>query len=263
MLNNTFSGKRFALLCKQHLIHNTQLLVLSTMAYVGSVFIVLSIAQIGSELRPNDVERFQELLVGFVFVFGALYAGHAFPAFRAKESTMSYLMVPASLPEKFVFEFISRIVIMLVALPLLYWVTFHLQGYLFAIFATESFEPVSVRYLVVLNEQADADFLFWIYIIAIAAVFLAFALMFAGAAMFTKQPLVKTLFSLTVIVIFYVTYTYFVVVHLGIGDYNPPDSMWLVPLNEAGILKFFSALLTMAFVIIMFVAYRKLKEREV
>lgn len=251
------------LLCKQHLIHNSQLLWLSAMAYIGSIFIVLSIAQINNELQPHHLDEFQGFLVGFVVIFGVLHVGHAFPAFRAKESTMNYLMVPASLPEKFVFEFISRIAIILVALPLLYWITFHLHGYLFTIFTTENFEPVAIRYLVTLHDEPDESFLFLIYIVAIEAALLAFVLAFTGAAMFTKQPLVKTLFSLAVIVIFYVAYSYLVVVPLGVGNYNPPEPMWLVPTSEAGVLLFFNAALGLAVVIMTYVAYRKIKEREV
>lgn len=251
------------LLCKQHFIHNSQLLLLSTMAYVGSIFIILSIAQISSDFHPNDVDKFQGLLAGFVCVFGVLYIGHSFPAFRGKESTINYLMVPASVPEKFVFELISRIAIILVVLPLLYWITFHLHGYLFTIFTTENFEPVAIRYLVTLHDEPDESFLFLIYIVAIEAGLLAFVLAFTGAVMFTKQPLVKTLFSLAVIVIFYVAYSYLVVVPLGVGNYNPPEPMWLVPTSEAEVLRFFSATLALAIAIMTYVAYRKIKEREV
>ena len=176
---------------------------------------------------------------------------------------MTYLMVPASVPEKFVFEFISRIGIMLLVLPVLYWVTFHLQGYFFTIFTDYSFEAVGVQYLVKINDEPKADYLVWIYVISIAAVLLAFSLAFTGAAMFTKQPLVKTLFSVAVIVIFFFGYGYIVVEQLGVGTYQPPESMYLVPLDDATALKYVSALLILANMIMLFVAYRKLKEREV
>lgn len=263
MSNNIFSGKRFSLLCKQHFIHNTQLLLLSTVAYIGVIFIVLSVVQIGNNFQPHDVDAFQGFLIGFIAVFGVLYVGHSFPALRSKESTMNYLMVPASLLEKFIFEFISRIGIMALMLPLLYWITFHLQGYFFTIFNADIFEPVGIQYLVKINDVPKVDYLFWIYVVSATAVLLGFVLSFTGAAMFTKQPLVKTLFSVAVIIMFYLGYGYIVVVHLGVEKYNPPESMYLLPLDEAGVLKFVSAALILANVLMLFVAYRKLKEREV
>lgn len=250
------------MLCKQHFINNTQLLFLSTVAYIGIIFIVLSIVQLSNRFQPHDLDSFQGFLVGFVAVFGILYAGHSFPAFRSKESTMTYLMVPASLPEKFVFEFFSRIVTTLLALPLLYWTTFHLQGYFFTIFTSQTFESVGLQYLIKINVPEN-DHLFWIYTVVSTAVLLAFVLVFTGSAMFTKQPLMKSLFALAVIMIFYSGYSYIVIEHLGVGKYNPPDAMWLVPMSESGAFRFFSAALILAIGIMMFVSYRKLKEKEV
>lgn len=263
MSNNIFSGKRFSLLFKQHFIHNTQLFLLSTVAYIGVIFIVLSIAQISNDFQPHNVDIFQGMLIGFIVVFGVLYVGHSFPAFRSKESTMNYLMVPASVLEKFIFEFIIRIGIMLLMLPLLYWITFHIQGYFFTIFSTKSFEPVGIQYLVKINDAPKEEYLFWIYTVSAAAVLLGFVLAFTGAAMFSKQPLVKTLFSVAVIVMFYLGYGYLLVVHLGVEKYHPPEPMYLIPLSEAAALKAISAALILANMIMLFVAYRKLKEREV
>ncbi len=261
MLNNIFSGKRFLLLFRQHFIHNTQLLLLSSVAYVGVIFIVLSFVQIGEGFRPHDVENFQGFLIGFVSVFGIIYAGHSFPALRSKESTISYLMVPASVTEKFLFEFISRIVIVILILPLLYWATFHLQGYFFAIFASETFHPINLQYLVKI-EVAD-KYRFLVYTVTTAGVMLAFVLAFTGAAMFGKQPLVKSLFAVAVIVAFYFGYGYIVLEHLGLGRYVAPEQMYLLPMTDQRAFQFAIFAVITTIIIMLFVAFRKLKEREV
>lgn len=262
MSNNIFSRKRFLLLFKQHVIHQAQLLLLSTGAYVGVIFIVLSIAQVGNDLQPHGLENFQGFLIGFVTVFGILYVGHSFPAFRSKESTIYYLMTPASVLEKFVFEFVSRIGIILLSLPLLFWVTFHLQGYIFSIFTVEVFNPIGMQNLVIIDD-VPADYQFLIYSLVTGAVLFALSLAFTGAAMFTKQPLVKSLFAVAVIVMFFVGYSYIVIEHLGVGRYNPPDRMLLVPLHEDSALQAVTVALFAGTVVMLFVAFRKLKEREV
>lgn len=266
MSSNIFNANRFLQLWRQYFIHNTQLLFLSTVAYIGVIFIVLSISQISNQLEPHNLDNFQGFLMGFVAIFGILYVGHSFPAFRSKEKTMNYFMVPASHFEKFIFEFFSRIGIMLLTLPLLYYVTFHMQGYFFNMFMDEVFKPINIQYLVKLNMSdinPEVDYLFWIYTTITTAVLFAFVLAFTGAAMFTRQPLVKSLFAVAVIVIFYFGYTYIVVEKLGLDKYHQPESMWLLPHTEAGILKFFSVALFLGTLIMLFVAYRKLKEREV
>lgn len=254
------------MLWRQHIIHNLQLLLLATVAYVGVIFIVLSISQIENGFQPHNISYFQGFLIVFVAIFGVLYVGHSFPAFRSKESTITYLLTPASVPEKFVFEFLSRIGIMILLLPLLYWITFHLQGYFFTMVTSQTFEPIGMQYLIkfdVPDVDNQNDYRFWIYAVISASLLLAFVLAFTGAAMFTKQPLVKTLFSLAVVMIFYFGYSYLVFVKFGVEKYSNNETMWLIPTTEAGALKFFTIAIILAIGIMMFVAYRKLKEREV
>jgi hypothetical protein len=262
MSNNIFSIKRFSLLFRQHLIHNAQFLLLSTGAYVGVIFIVLSVLQMSENLRPHRLNHFQDLLIVFVTGFGILYVGHAFPAFRSKESTISYLMVPASDLEKFVFEFVSRIGIALVMLPLLYWLTFNIQGYFFEIFSDGIFESIGIQHLVKLDVSPDVSISVAYSMIA-GGILLVLSLAFTGAAMFTKQPLVKSLFALAMLVMFYVGYSYIVIVHLGLGKFNPPDRMLLIPVDEDRVFKTFTIAFFAAASVMLFVAFRKLKEREV
>lgn len=262
MSNNIFSGKRFLMLFKQHFIHNNQLLLLATVAYVGVIFIVLSLVQVGQDFKPHDLENFRGFMIAFIVVFGILYAGYSFPAFRSKESTINYLMIPGSILEKFMFELISRIGIMLILLPLLYWITFHLQGYFIAMFTNGLFEPIGFQYLSKLDFP-EIENLLWLSIMIGAATMLGFILPFTGAAMFSKQPLIKTLFSVAVIIAFYIGFAYIVIEHLGLRKYSPNDSAWFIPSDGIGAFQYFSVALILTNLIMLFVAFRKLKEREV
>jgi hypothetical protein len=261
MSNNVFSRKRFALLFKQHFIHNAQLLLLSTGAYVGVVFIVLAIVQVGNNLKPHELSDFQAFLMAFVPIFAILYVGHSFPAFRSKESTINYLMNPASVLEKFAFEFVSRIGLILIVLPFLFWCTFNLQGYIFVIFTTYTFESIGLQHTVIID--APEKYLSVLYALVTGGALFVLSLAFAGSAMFNKQPLVKTLFSVAVIVMLFVGYSYIVVEHLGVGRYNPPDEMVLIPNNESEAMRAIALALFGGAIVILFVAFRKLKEREV
>ncbi|MBN8651947.1 MAG: hypothetical protein J0L67_11000 [Cytophagales bacterium] len=259
MSTNIFSGKRFQLLVKQHFIHNAQFLLLSSGAYVGVIFIVLSVVQVGNGLEPHRLEIFQGFLIGFVTVFGILYVGHSFPAFRSKESAISYLMLPASALEKFLFEFVSRIGIILLTLPLLFWITYHLQGYFFALFTDQIFKSVGLQYLIKIDDDVPG----LVYWLTSGGVLFALSLAFTGAAMFTKQPLVKSLFAVAMIVMFFGGYSYIIIEHVGVGRYNPPDTLLLIPTEEETALRFFTLAFFAASAVMLFVAYCKLKEREV
>jgi len=264
MSSNIFNSKRFALLFRQHFIQSAQLLLLSTVAYVGIIFIVLSIVQIGDNLDPHRLDSFQAFLVTFVSVFGILYAGHSFPAFRSKESTITYLMMPASALEKFLFELVTRGGIVLLILPLLYWITFNLQGYFFSILTYEDFDAIGIQHLVRLGDgSTPVKDMLQIYTVIAGGILFVISLVFTGSSIFEKQPLVKSLFAVAMIVLFFVGYSYVVVEHLGVGRYHPPEKMILIPNNEFDAFTYISVALFIGTAVMLFVAFRKVKEREV
>ncbi|WKV12338.1 hypothetical protein [Marivirga harenae] len=264
MSNNVFNLKRFLMLAKQHYIQNNKLLFYAIIAYVGVIFILLTVVQMGNDREPHGLESFQGFLIGFIAVFGILYTGYSFPAFRSKESTINYLMLPSSVLEKFLFELLTRLSIVLILLPLLFWITFHLQGYFFNLFTPLPFESISFG-PVLDFELPDTvkEYYIWFVILVGSLVTLGFVLPFTGGAMFSKQPLVKTLFAVALIVIFYAGCLFIIIEPMGLKNYQPNDSMFLIPHSEGGAIKFFGSLALFSNLVMLFIAYRKLKEREV
>ncbi len=262
MSGNIFRTKRFAQLVRQHIIHNRQMFLLSAVAYVGVILIVLSITQIGNGLVPHDLGIFQGFLIAFVSVFGILYVGHSFPAFRSKERAMNYLMLPASHFEKFLLEFVLKICLLIVMLPLLYWLTFHLQGYFFSIFTAEPFQAVGIHYLTKLDAPGEVYPTEVKWMIG-SAIMLALTLGFTGSTIFIRQPLVKTLFSVAIIIMFFTAYSYVVLVELGVSNYLNPGNMLLLPNDDVEVLLSFTGASVFSSLVMLFVAYRKLKEKEV
>lgn len=261
--NNTFKWSRFKLLFKQAAIHNNKMMLYSVVGFCGVVFLILVFGQLTNDFQPHDTEIFLAFLVGFVAVFGILYTGYSFPAFRNKETSINYLTMPASTFEKFLFEFTSRILIMLIVLPFLFWLSFNLEGYVFRLFTGIGFDPVGFSDLWEARSK-EGDIPFWAYVLMPSATFLVFILPFTGAAMFSKQPLVKTLFSLAIVMMFFSFYVYIVVEPLGLSNYDFDDSkMWLTPSNSIGVLKITTFLVIVANLTMLSVTYFKLKEKEV
>jgi len=60
-----------------------------------------------------------------------LVIGSSFPAFRKKESTSNYLLLPASTFEKFLFQFFIRILIFSPLFILIFWVDFKLASLIY------------------------------------------------------------------------------------------------------------------------------------
>ncbi len=254
---------RFLLLFKQQMIHNSKLMLFSSVGFCGVVYIILVFAQLSRDLEPLDTEVFLNSLLIFFIIFGILYTGHSFPAFRNKENTITYLTLPASVFEKFLFEFINRILVMLIALPLLFWLTFNLEGYTFELFNGLGFNPVGISDFIAMDNPMD-EIPPWALEMLVSASFLIFVLPFTGAAMFSKHPLVKTLFSIAIIIAFYVTFIYIIVEPLGLYQYDINESeLMLFPDNETSgfILLTFLAIITN--LLMLAVAFMKIKEKEV
>ncbi len=118
-----------------------------------------------------------------------LYTGHAFSAFRKKEPSINYLMLPASTMEKFTFELVNRFLLYVIGFPLLFVIASHFAAF----FATPLSEGASFQgyhlftAMKVLDQAPD----YVVYVMA-SMILLTVSTGFAGASTFGKYPLVKT-----------------------------------------------------------------------
>ncbi|MEL7148676.1 MAG: hypothetical protein AAFO69_20045, partial [Bacteroidota bacterium] len=86
---------------------------------------------------------------------------------------------------------------------------------------------------------------------------------FTGASMFSRQPLIKTLFSIATIIISYICLIYVAVEPLGLGNYLIDESIFLIPSKDNSIMLFFISVILITNLTMLTVAYLKLKEKEV
>lgn len=261
-ISNTFNWNRFLRVCKQNMINNKKLMLYASVGYVGVVFIVLTMIQIGNDFEPLNINHFLQTLVTFLAIFGILYIGYSFPSFRNKESSISYLTLPASVFEKLLFEFLNRIVLSLLALPFLFWISFNAHGLLFELANKKEFNSIGVSDLLAVD-ISPIDELFWAKALIVSCTLLVLAVPFTGAVIFSKQPLIKTLFSVAIILTGYFTIIYIAMEPLGLGNYQVNGDIFLLPEGESAALRFFSIAAFIGTIVMIVVAFLKLKEKEV
>jgi len=141
---------------------------------------------------------------------GISYAAFSFPAFRSKEKSMTYLTLPASTSEKFVFELLSRIVAFIILMPILFWVIANLEGVL-----VHYYYPELINYQFSYGKSLtsftkDVDVKQVIFLI-IQMVLFGFIAPFTGGSHFSKSPLFKTLLTFSIIVVSYFLFSLFLV----------------------------------------------------
>jgi len=260
--NNTFSFQRLMLLSKQSLIVNKKIIGISLAGFSGILFIALIVLQSAANFK-NWENR--DSMVTFLFFFvqmGILYAGFSFSAFRTKEKSMTYLMLPASVSEKFVFELLTRIVLFILIMPLLFWMIVNIEGAIVKYYIPEltcykfSFGETWSE----INHQLHNDG--WVKFATVQGCLFVFFAVFTGASYFSKSPLLKTLFVFSILVAGYALFTFLLVKGLNLKAFHPARSGVLFMNDKNSVIIFFAILATVINLCLLSIAYFKLKEKE-
>lgn len=187
---NSFSMSRFALLAKQYLIYNRKLILTSIFGFIGGLFVLFFAIQIITDFDAWRWDHFFFLFVGLFTVLAVAYSGSSFPGLRSKEKSYSYLLLPVTAFEKFLFELLSRIVLFALLIPALYWAIFHLEGSLVQ-WAHPRFNFQSFSFFDGFHLRTAVETK-WMINFTAAEGLLFLTVPFFGASAFMKNPIVKT-----------------------------------------------------------------------
>jgi hypothetical protein len=263
-MNDQFDIARFFSLVRLNVIQERRLYAVSVIGFGGGLFIVFFLAHLFFGTIQWSPQKMAWAYLVTCMVAGILYAGASFPGFRSKDRTICYLLNPASRLEKFLWEGFSRVAFLFVALPVLFWAVYNVESAIvsaldsrftyayhpFFFLPTLDFLPPSLRNAAML----------------VSLVLMVFLVPFAGSAIFSRQPLIKTLFGVSLIFFFNLLLAYVVleVFHLNRYNISPRDThIYLFPNSADRAARFFlfASLLTNVWVIA--IAWYKLKEKEV
>ena len=256
--NQIFSLKRFCNYTASNLtLHYRQLLLMTGAVSAGLLLFLSFLMLVNHSWNENQWIPF---LIFVVPVAGLLYVGSAFPALRSREKTIGFLMIPVSSFEKFLYEFIERIVLFCVFFPILLYLVGNLAfGIIEAIKHSMdiNFSAESLSYLQFFEKVMPEEGVNLIVLGSLAALSLAFA----GAVVFRKLPLIKTIIFVCAVLFSIVGYIVLIFEKMHL---NQP---WLEPffqnLEKHKIFTLFAVLLFIFILIILSYAFSKLKEKEV
>lgn len=250
------------MLLRSSLLINKRLILISLAGVAGTLFILLLLLQMMDGYR--DWAQ-QEFLVTFLVLFcllGAVYTSLSFPAFRSGVRSVNYLMLPASTLEKFIFEFVTRIAAFIVIMPILFWLVANIEARI-----VYHFKPMlGAQYFSFregINDFINSDMqIGWAFLLALQCFFLVFTSTFAGAAYFTRSPLIKTLFTFSLITGLYLLYIWALIKGLGITQYTPVNNRVLFMHNKEQYQAFFALGVSLVNLALLTIAWFFLKEKE-
>ena len=262
--NNSFSIQRLVLLCKQSLIIYKKPNGIALAGFSAIIFIALIVMQSAANFSNWDNGDSMAAFLFLFFQFGFIYTCLSFPAFRSKEKSMVYLMLPASVSEKYTFELLTRIVLYIVLMPLLFWLVANIEG-----IVVHSFMPELTNYKFSFGDGylaivKNGKFEFWALISTIQGILFVFIAPFTGASHFSKSPLLKTVFTFLSIIAAYGFFVFLLVKGLGLEHIHTVNHRVLfMDLNNSDdALMFLGILSTLINLSLLSIAFFKLKEKE-
>jgi hypothetical protein len=256
------------MLCKQSVVVYKKTMIMAITGFAGILFILLLLFQSMNHFKW-DIYNYLDTFFFLFFVLGLIYISLSFPAFRSKEKSISYLLLPTSTWEKYVFEILTRIILFIVFIPLIFWVIANLEAHFFNRFfpSHPSYQfSLSDAYKRLTGPENIKNFsgsAFWIKYGFIQLGLFAFIFSFAGGSHFSKSPLLKTIFTFSILIGGYFLLCYLLYKGLNLKGYNPPDNKILfvdVKTNPWIITSIGMTLINLTFLTFSFFS---LKEREV
>jgi hypothetical protein len=257
-----FSIKRFILLFKQSVIVNKRLIGISLIGAAGILFVALFFLQSINNYRWNSYQGMIFLLFCYVSL-GGIYISQSFPAFRSKEKSLVYLLQPASASEKFIFEFLTRIIALIVFLPPMFWIIANIEGAI-----VHHYIPGFISYKFSFGEGLDQlitskEMSGWNIFALIQFFLFVYMVMFAGACHFSKSPRTKTLFTLSVVVGGFVLLGYLLYRGLNLKEYDMKGKSILFMREKENVTIFLSFVGLVINISLIALAWFRFKEKEV
>lgn len=154
---------------------------------------------VGEFKRKLPIEAYTAYF-NIVFVITTiLVSGTAFSSFRTPQSTANYLLLPVSILEKFILEFGIRIVGFSLLFVVLFWLEFKLAVSFYHVFYGQ--DAVEIQ-----NFSLVAPFYDGVTLDAVVVAFSLFSFasfFFAGASLFQKNALFKTILTFGCLILMY------------------------------------------------------------
>ena len=268
--NSFFSFNRFSLLLKNDLLLNyKQYLLTIVAAFIVGYFLVYM-------LMPKDIyvthyvgiynyyDRIYTQAFGFCLVGLAIFVGLAFPAFSSKSTSQSYLMMPSSNFEKYLSQFLIRVVAGSVLLLAIFWI----DAYLARATIMHSLKTLGIdaeigyfsysKTLISMGEYALMLTSMMIFVVCIGLY------LFAVRLFFKKLAIFKTIISLAVL-IFLIIMLFMLFSHVfypEINEFNNKVMSYSVFDNHSNFEMWMVLMGSTTLLFLLPLGYFKLKEKE-
>ncbi|PWJ41960.1 hypothetical protein [Sediminitomix flava] len=259
-MNNTFEFKRFRDFSVREFSFNKQFLLMAITAVFFFVIVALfAIRELSvSPLAKNDLVP---MFIMSYLVLGVVWINRSFLPFRNREKLINFLTLPASQFEKFLFEYLSKVVFGLVGIPAIILLAYVIEGEVHKLINYD----INYSGLSFLNEifgiSAKApEQRVLIRVFAVGFPWTVLNILFVGNSVFTKFPIVKTTLFMGVYILLHVFIFYQVLEVWDMGRFIGQNPNFILS-DKLTAMKLVIGYFLLTNVVLVYCSYLKLQEK--
>ncbi|MGQ8338121.1 hypothetical protein ACUNWD_16335 [Sunxiuqinia sp. A32] len=262
--NKYFNPGRFARLFKHDLLINQKIYFFAIAGIGIAIYLLSYFIMLQNRGGFLTTDSYVPLMLFYMMGLGALI-GNSFPALKNQIKTSSYLLYPGSTFEKFMVQFVIRIVLLIPIAFGLFWIGTHLaKATMFLVHqpGTDPNNIIDFNYSYLLEDVPTLlDKTFVVF-----SIFSFATVLFAGAVWFKRFSLVKTLIITGLMFgVYLLTFVFFS--HIFFSDKVVGFDIYINQYKVAKDLHNIQVLLysvgVLSWLFLLPLAYFKLKEKEV
>lgn len=261
--NKYFSPQRFVRLFKNDLLINQKAYLFAfaglSLAVYGFTYFIMR-----ADNSFDKIQDYTPLIMMYMMAIG-IVIGTAFPALNNQIKTSNYLLSPGSTFEKFMVQFVIRIIIFIPLALIIFWIGTHLAKVSQIPDPEHGFDPSRIPYFH-FSDLFNAIPTLRDRIVILVSIFSVASVLFAGSVYFNRFALVKTLI-ISGICIFAVVVSFVILSHLfypaethgfriQLKTYKVTETLYNVQLAAY-------LLGCLSWIFFLVLGYFKLKEKEV
>jgi hypothetical protein len=263
LTNNIFSFKRFLMLFRQGFRFNKKMIAVTVVGFIGIVFLILLLMQMSRDFNNWSNRNSMGVFIMLFFTLGIIYTSNSFPSFRSSGKTISYLMLPASASEKYLFEFLTRIVGFVLLMPVFFWLAANIEGVVIHLFIP-GLEEYKFSFAKAWQKfHGGGGKTGWDIMAIVQSCLFVFVAAFTGASHFSKSPLLKSVFTFSLLFGGFFLFGYLAWKGLNLDEYHLQNNQRILFLKKGNETMCVSLAILGINLSLLAISWFRLKEKEV
>ncbi|AZQ64155.1 hypothetical protein EI427_18565 [Flammeovirga pectinis] len=267
-MNKLFDLKRFKEYASLEITYQKQLVYYGLAAIVSFIIISLFFIRAINENAISEGDLFGLFIFTYI-ILAATVVNRSFLPFRSTKKLISFLTFPVSQFEKFLFEYLSTVVVGVFLVPFLILFAYMVEGEIHQIinpnigytgldFITDVIEK-SMR----ANSEDKMQVKKLLGIMICLIPWSIANVIFTGNSLFKKLPLIKSIIFSGIYIAFHVFLAFLIFGKMGAQEYITDDYKLFFFSSRSAAVVFMIGYILLANAVFVYSSYLKLKEKEI